>query len=385
MSHNHEIASEPAIAVSVPDELGRPRHADEAHPRILVVEDEALPRRVIAEILRQSGHEVSTIGDGQQALNRLLTEPFDLLITDIRMPGLGGLELLETLRHAGIRIPVVLVTGYANVDMAALAVEFGAARFLMKPFEATTLKACVRGALAHEPYLALDSELDRRSELERVDAAISTARLSLSPLLRADLNSFGYHASLQSCEPTLLKPRALLDAVARVDRSRAFGRKLRSLAALQLERMPLEQHMLLQVHIPALKDPALYEEADPLRPHAQRVVLELTDTEPLRGKQIVDDVDQLRSLGYRLAVSGLGTGHGDLSNFVSLKPEFATIGTELTRKIEDSPVRQRLVRALVKTCRSSKVEVIASGVESSEQHSCLARLGCALLMGYHLG
>jgi DNA-binding NtrC family response regulator len=115
--------------------------------RILVADDDESLRRVIEFRLRQEGYEVKTVADGAQALELLKNEKFDLLLSDMRMPGLDGLELLPRALELNREIKVILITAYATVQQAVEAVKLGAFDYLTKPFEKEELSLTVQKAL----------------------------------------------------------------------------------------------------------------------------------------------------------------------------------------------------------------------------------------------
>jgi two-component system NtrC family response regulator len=116
--------------------------------RILLADDDASLRRVLQFKLQKSGYEVAAVADGRQALDQLEREPFDLLLSDIRMPGLDGIELLEKARASRPDLKVVLMTAHATVLQAVQAVKLGAFDYITKPFEDDQLFRAIEQALA---------------------------------------------------------------------------------------------------------------------------------------------------------------------------------------------------------------------------------------------
>ena len=101
---------------------------------VVVADDEFLNRDLMEEILGRLGCTVRTAKDGVHALRALEDEPADLLITDIRMPGMGGLKLLHKAAEKWPHMPVVMMTAYASVESAVESMRQGAYDYLMKPF-----------------------------------------------------------------------------------------------------------------------------------------------------------------------------------------------------------------------------------------------------------
>jgi DNA-binding NtrC family response regulator len=116
-------------------------------PRLLVLDDERRMVDIIAMVLRREGYEVASCTDARLALEMLAQEPFDLLITDLRMPGPDGLEVLRRARTASPELPVILMTAHASVSTAIAAMKEGAVDYVEKPFDNDELKSLVRRAL----------------------------------------------------------------------------------------------------------------------------------------------------------------------------------------------------------------------------------------------
>jgi DNA-binding NtrC family response regulator len=122
--------------------------------KILVVDDDATFRLTTAALLQADGHEVDTAADGQQAVERLRDRQFDLLLVDLRMPGIDGIGLVEALRLWGHGIPILMISGFGTVDAAVRALRVGVDDFLLKPVEPDVLSSRVTALLERRPQLA---------------------------------------------------------------------------------------------------------------------------------------------------------------------------------------------------------------------------------------
>jgi len=142
----------------------------DGHARILVVDDEALPRMLLSTSLRESGYEVLEAEGGAAALERLRAEAVDVILLDLVMPDVDGFHVLKQMkaeeRLAGI--PVVVVSASDDMDSVVRSIEMGAIDHLSKPFDPVLLHARVRSALAI-----------RHVERERTSAAAAKRRLFL--------------------------------------------------------------------------------------------------------------------------------------------------------------------------------------------------------------
>ena len=118
-----------------------------AKEKILVVDDEENIRRLCSEILKRDDYLPITIGSAKEALERARSEPFDLLLTDIRMPEMDGLQLLQEIREIQKELPAVVITGYGTLDRAIQCLRIGAQGFVVKPFTRQELLFAVDEAL----------------------------------------------------------------------------------------------------------------------------------------------------------------------------------------------------------------------------------------------
>src|SRR5256885_7133804 len=118
---------------------------------ILVVDDERAIQDTLAWCLRTDGHEVRTAGDGEEAMAIMASQSFDLIISDIIMPGLSGVDLLRKARVLQPRTPVVLITAFATVETAVEALREGASDYVIKPLKFDDLRHRVQGLLGHRP------------------------------------------------------------------------------------------------------------------------------------------------------------------------------------------------------------------------------------------
>lgn len=117
--------------------------------RILICDDQEMMRDSLAGLLAKEGHDVTAVGDGASAVARVESSKFDLLLTDLRMPKMTGLELLSEIKRLRPELPVVLMTAYATVQTAVEAMRAGAYDYIQKPFDGEELKLLVDRTLEH--------------------------------------------------------------------------------------------------------------------------------------------------------------------------------------------------------------------------------------------
>ncbi len=117
------------------------------HPRVLVVDDEASIRDLLAKTLALAEYEVDTAADASTALTRVRAADYDLLIADLRMPGMDGLTLIRQVKKIRAELPVIIITGFSSEASAIEAVNLGVAGYLRKPFRVPEVLAAAAKAL----------------------------------------------------------------------------------------------------------------------------------------------------------------------------------------------------------------------------------------------
>ena len=151
--------------------------------RILIVEDEAAVARQIAAALTEDGHEPKTVNNGEAALEEASRTPFDLIVLDIRLPGIDGFEVLRRLRRQHLAARVLLLTARGAVDDRVTGLQLGADDYLPKPFAMRELVARVRALgrrYPEEPVMSL-RVADLTFDLGTHDVHRGTQRIELSP------------------------------------------------------------------------------------------------------------------------------------------------------------------------------------------------------------
>ncbi len=138
--------------------------------RILIVDDEEAIRRSLEKILRYEGYDVVLAANGSQGVNLALQEQPDLVLLDIKMPRMDGIEVLQTLLKQGTRAPVVMISGHGTIQTAVEATKLGAFDFLEKPLDRERLLITLRNALEKKRLVDTNEELQKKvhSQVELV-------------------------------------------------------------------------------------------------------------------------------------------------------------------------------------------------------------------------
>lgn len=133
--------------------------------RILVVDDEERMRQLLAMMLERAGYEPEEAADGSEALEKARSAPYDLVISDIKMPEMDGNELLQALHAEGIYTPVIFITAFATIDSAVEAMKDGAVDYITKPFEEDRILLSVQRSLHLSRLMTENREL--KEELKK--------------------------------------------------------------------------------------------------------------------------------------------------------------------------------------------------------------------------
>jgi two-component system, LuxR family, response regulator FixJ len=134
-----------------------------------VIDDDEASRQSLAFLLQTAQLEVQTYASAAVFLDPLPDISSSCIITDVRMPGMSGIDLLRRLKELNIAVPVIVITGHGDVPMAVEAMKIGAADFLEKPFDDEVLLASVRSALKQQ-----DGEKKRHTERADIDSRLAT-------------------------------------------------------------------------------------------------------------------------------------------------------------------------------------------------------------------
>jgi len=140
-------AQRPRGARPIPASSSRSTAVPAGRPRILVVDDEANIRDLLAKTLALAEYDVDLAPDGRAALDRLRLIPYDLLITDLKMPGVDGLTVIKEARRLKPDIPVIIITGFSSEASAIEAVNIGVSGYLTKPFRVPRVLSVAARAL----------------------------------------------------------------------------------------------------------------------------------------------------------------------------------------------------------------------------------------------
>jgi EAL domain-containing protein (putative c-di-GMP-specific phosphodiesterase class I) len=367
--------------------------------RLLLVDDDGPLKAALGRTLARAGFEIDMAKNAVSASELLTNGSYDVVLSDIAMPGGDGLQLLRAVRQRFADLPVVLMTGSPELSTAVKAVALGAFDYLVKPVETKALletlgRANVLHRLARLKREALElvsaggmGASDRTGLEMSFDRALGSMWTAYQPIVRtSDRTLFGYEALMRSDEKSLPHPGAILDAAERLGRLHDLGRRVRDLAVSPMDGAPESALLFVNLHASDLADDALFAAASSFGALAKRIVLEITERASLDG--VTDArgrIGALRALGFRIAVDDLGAGYAGLTSFATLEPEIVKIDMSLVRGIDANATKQKLVKSVVTLCKDLGMLVVAEGIETKPERDVLVSFGCDLLQGYLLG
>jgi EAL domain-containing protein (putative c-di-GMP-specific phosphodiesterase class I)/ActR/RegA family two-component response regulator len=364
--------------------------------RALLVDDDPTILHGYSRMLERHGATIETASNGKEAVERVKNRPFDVIVSDISMPEMTGLEFLKAVRAHDLDVPVILATGEPSLESAMRAVEYGAFRYLPKPVSPELLWETVSYAaklhkLAVVKRQALEMpgregpRLGERAALEvRFSWGLAGLWMAFQPIVSwRQRTVFGCEALLRSEEPLMKNPADMLDAAERLGRLHELGRAVRAAVAKAAPGAPADAKLFVNLHSADLNDEDLYSPDAPLSKIASRVVLEVTERASLYDvKNVAASIARLKRLGFQIAIDDLGAGYAGLTSFTQLAPEVAKLDMSLVRGIHADSRLQSIVRSMKSLCDELGVCVVAEGVETAAERDMLAELGCDLLQGY---
>ena len=363
--------------------------------RVLIVEDDRTLAEVYADILVNEGFVVSAAFDSAGALRALQAGPYDVVLSDVVMPGGDGVDLVRAIRRRDLEVPVVLATGHPTVETAVQALEMGVLHYLVKPVSGAELVRCVGHAAEIRKLAAVKREALRSLErpdrltgdhpqIEAVFArALGSLFMAYQPIVRTrDGSVFAWEALLRTREPAVEGPLAFLAMAERLGRIRDLGRAIRASVCGTAKRTKGVM-FFINLHPDDLLDETLFDPRSPLCGLAPEIVLEISERSPIESvPDVLGRVRKLRDLGFRLAVDDLGAGYAGLTSFASLEPDFVKLDRGLIAGIDHEPIKQKVVGSIVRVSREMGIGVVAEGIETPAERATATDLGCDLMQGF---
>ncbi|MDB4973381.1 MAG: Response regulator of zinc sigma-54-dependent two-component system [Myxococcaceae bacterium] len=348
--------------------------------------------RLLASALGRAGYRSIDAASGEQALSILETERVDAIITDLAMPGMPGLEFMRHVRERDPDLPILVITGAPAMDTAIGSIDIGVFRYLTKPITPAEIVRAASDAVharalaqvRRAAYTHVISTSQTEPTREALLRALDSSWLAAQPIVHIkERKIIAYEALLRTKSSELPHPGAVFGAAEALDMVATVGRAVRRHAAKLAEDMPDGALLFLNLHPSELLDDALFHRAAPLTKHASNIVLEMTERTSLeRIPDARSRVAALKELGFRIALDDMGAGYAGLTSFAMLEPEYVKIDLGLVRNVDSEPMKQTLIRTIVRLAEDLAIDVIAEGVETRAEAESLESIGCPLLQGF---
>jgi EAL domain-containing protein (putative c-di-GMP-specific phosphodiesterase class I)/ActR/RegA family two-component response regulator len=347
----------------------------------------------------QTDYQLLEASGGLSALELLSESEVDLVISDIAMPKLNGMQLLREIRTRDLDVPVVLITGDPHLETATEAVEYGAMRYLTKPVNLRELQGVAasgvrfrrmadakRKAFAYVSGRA-GTAADQVGQLARFERALKTLHLNFQPVVSwREKRAIGFECLLRCEEPSLQNPPDLIRVAEELGRMDEVSRAIRKNALAAIPKIPSYSSLYLNLHYSDLDDPDLFDKDSPFVLASNRIVLEITERVSLDAIADAEEkVAALRGLGFRIAMDDLGAGHNGLAAFAKLSPEVVKLDMLLVRDVNKEIHKHGLIRVMRDYCAKERIQFISEGVETKSELDTLLDIGCDLFQGYLFG
>jgi EAL domain-containing protein (putative c-di-GMP-specific phosphodiesterase class I) len=360
---------------------------------ILIVDDDDSFLKWCVRMIEAWEHEAVPVTRVEDALRLVQERDFDVILSDINLPGTSGIEFLRAVRVHDKDVPVILMTGGPALETARLAVECGAQSYLIKPLSMSELKTALeRHIHAHHELrrqrriLAVSEQQEHETEVlrDKLERALDAMWMAFQPIVSWSTKSVvAYEALLRTTYPGLSVPTEILAVAEKLGEVHTLGHRTRGLIAQVMVQHAELPGVFVNLHVLDLLDEALYSTSSPLFPFASHIHFEIT--ERMAIEKIPDTherIERLRKLGYKIAVDDLGEGYSGLNSFVALEPDAVKLDMSLIRGIEKAPTKRHMVRALASLCRELGTPLVAEGVETKAELDTLLELGADWLQGF---
>jgi putative nucleotidyltransferase with HDIG domain len=156
--------------------------------RVLIVDDEQVIRDIMTDFLGGEGYETVAVTNGKEALDKVMAEHFDLVLVDLKMPVMDGIQLLKEMRSRKLKAPVVMMTGYGTLETAVECMKMGAQDYIQKPFRMSDVLAVIRRTIRQKKIEEENIQLKEIMNLYKISEAM-TSSLSLPQILEIILDT----------------------------------------------------------------------------------------------------------------------------------------------------------------------------------------------------
>lgn len=374
--------------------------------RVVIADDDRAIREVLGEwVDTTEGLElVGVAATGEEALHVCSAQTPDVVIMDVRMPGIGGIGAVTRLKHASPRSRVVAFSAYADRAAGAEMLGAGAVAYVIRGATVDEMLEAVQRAGRSEPPLspavtrAVLEEVRDRGGRERLAVRERQPRLRrihhaldrgigtvFQPIIDiSEGRPVGFEALARFTADPHQPPDVWSATAADVDLGVDLELAVLCAALRQFPLLPPPAYMSVNLGPATMTSPRLATAL--LGAPLERVVLELTEHARIDDYDLImASLNPLREQGVRLAIDDAGAGFASLRHVLLLDPDIIKLDVSLTRGIDTDRPRRALARGLVSFGREVGATLVGEGVESASELAALRRLGVACAQGYYLG
>ena len=356
--------------------------------RVLVVDDDGAFALTCARMLDASGYAVRVANDGESAIGLAAKEHFDAMVTDINLPDQNGMQVLQGVRRTDPDMPIILVTGQPDLEIARAALEWDAVNYLTKPVSATQLERELERALHRRRTttrmrIVDDQVKEQEGASQRFTRALQGLWMAFQPIISWSRKSIvGYQAVIQSTEASLTTSADLVNAARELSQISVLGQRVRARVAALMSSDYEPETMFVGLQPAELFDEELYDPRAPLAAFAQQICFEINQT-PTQAEvpEFRAHVARLRALGYRIAIADIGAGDSGLAGLALAEPDAVKLDMSVFRTTESLRVKRTLIRAVVRLCEDLESSLIATGVDSEDERTIFTGFGGDLMQG----
>jgi len=368
--------------------------------RVLILDDEPAVLSVLADYLQAPGLEIITCREIESAEAVLEHYRFDVVVSDLRVSELGGLEGMRLIRWVSTHFPettVLAMSGYVNDDVHALGRSVGAQAILEKPIDLRRLKRYVHG----ENGLPLDGPEGTIAEVDLLDDFLAEGKIRsvLQPIVdvaKADHPDapFIAHAweSLARAPATtpLRNPEILFAYASR--KERLWETDLLCIKAALKEatelRLQGRSRLFINTQPRSMTNPDFAPVVIDLIAQAgfknNEIVFELTEQQTIVNPQaFAKTLGKLRDQGFQIALDDYGVGFANLRLVQDLRPEYLKLSGYFCRDVHKDPFKQMIVRATGEMCQTLGIPVILESVETADELEVVRSLKIDYGQGYY--
>ena len=372
----------------------------EENARLLIVDDDTEIRNILHEFLSRSYHCVA-LNSAEEAMAVLATQSFDVIMSDINMPRMTGLEMLPHIVKLAPESVIIMISGQRMIESAIEAMRAGAFDYITKPFELHEVDAVVHRALDHRKRFenVRFSERTRDESTKNLRHAVDNQDFIVHYQPQVEIQSrrlVGAEALVRWQHPELglLLPADFIPLAEETKLIVPIGASVLRMACIQTRQW--HDDGLIDFRVAVNVSPRQLQDEDfpvtvaqilkEVRLRPEFLEIEVTETSFMQNPETaIQTLIKLRETGVRIAIDDFGTGYSSLSYLKRLPIDSVKLDASFVKDATTDPDDAALVMAIITLAHNLRLKVIAEGIETEDQLSFLKLLRCDEGQGYFFG